>query len=120
LNFDGSVDKYFPWGSCSNDAIVSIIIDSNGKIYLGGSYTLWNAGGPYLPANRIIRINPDGTKDTIFDYGSGFNGSVQVIKIDSDGMIWIGGSFTTYKGITAKRIIKLKPNGDIYQTFNGG
>jgi uncharacterized delta-60 repeat protein len=115
INLNGTVDKTYRFNGDRNRAIT---IDSNEKIYVGGDFTYYLSQS--VAANRIIRINPDGTKDTIFDYGSGFNGSVQVIKIDSDGMIWVGGSFTTYKGITAKRIIKLKPNGDIYQTFNGG
>jgi hypothetical protein len=43
-------------------------------------------------------LNADGTKDTSFITGTGFNNYVFTIKQQTDGKILVGGYFITYKG----------------------
>jgi uncharacterized delta-60 repeat protein len=107
LNPDGSKDTEFDNSTGFNDDVVDIEIDSNGKIYVGGGFTTYKG----VTENRIIRLNPDGSKDTGFDNSTGFNGIVNDIAIDSNGKIYVGGFFTTYKGASANRIIRLNPDG---------
>jgi hypothetical protein len=38
-----------------------------------------------VTANYIIRLNPDGSKDTDFDNTTGFNGTVNALQLDSNG-----------------------------------
>ena len=67
----------------SNIATIrSIAIQSNNKIVLGGTFT------NYLGSvrNKVVRLDENGTLDTSFNStGTGFNGTVYVVKIQSNG-----------------------------------
>lgn len=97
----------FNIGSGFNGQTHGTKVDSNGKIYVYGSFTTYNG----ITANRIIRLNPDGTIDQDFKTGTGFNGGVNSLDIDNNGKIYCGGSFGTFNGATANRIIRLNPDG---------
>ena len=45
-----------------------------------------------------MRLNEDGSKDTSFDIGSGFNNQINTIALQNNDKIIVGGAFTTYKG----------------------
>ena len=117
LNTDGTIDNTFNSGSGFSNGVSSMAIQSgDGKILAGGDFTQYSG----VTANFIIRLNSDGTIDNTFNSGSGFNGYVTSIAIQSDGKILIGGSFTSYSGITANYIIRLNTDGTIDNTFNSG
>ena len=99
----------------TNGAVNCITVDpSTGKIYIGGAFTTWDG----VARNRIARLNTDGTLDTSFDPGAGFNQVVNVITLDSLGKLYVGGSFTTYDGVAANYIIKLNTDGTKDDTFD--
>ncbi|SFA96784.1 protein of unknown function, partial [Flavobacterium swingsii] len=79
-----------------NNSVNAIVVQLDGKILMGGIYTSYNQA----TENRIIRLNADGTKDTSFITGTGFNNSVNSIAVQPDGKIMVGGDFTTYNGGT--------------------
>jgi hypothetical protein len=58
--------------------------------------------------------------DPTLDQGSGFNGPVNAIAVQSDGKIIVGGSFTDYKGTTVANIVRLSPQGALDNSFNVG
>jgi uncharacterized delta-60 repeat protein len=118
LNTDGSIDNTFSIGTGFNSACYIGKLDSNGKLYVGGFFTSYNGTG----ANRIIRLNSDGSIDTNFVYGTGINsGFVSHIEIDSSGKIFVCGSnFTLYNGTTANDIVKLNSDGSIDTSFSTG
>ena len=121
LNSDGSIDTSFVSGTGFNYIAMSMAIQSDGKILVGGAFTTYNG----TTANRIIRLNSDGSVDTSFVSGTGFSngngwGHVNSISIQSDGKILVGGDFTTYNGTTAKRIIRLNSDGSIDTSFVSG
>ena len=97
-----------------NGTVVAITIQPDGKILVGGAFTTYKG----LTENRIIRLNSDGTKDLTFDNSIGFNGTVVAITIQPDGKIVCGGQFTTYKGLTENRIIRLNLDGTKDLTFD--
>jgi len=107
LNANGTRDTSFTTGTGFNNNIRSITAQSDGKILIGGDFTSYNG----VTENRIIRLNADGTKDTSFTIGTGFNSTVYSIVVQSDSKIIVGGTFTTYNGITENRIIRLNVNG---------
>jgi uncharacterized delta-60 repeat protein len=121
LNTDGSKDTSFNIGTGFGNLIRSIVIQSDGKVLVGGDYTTFTGS----TQNRLIRLNSNGSKDTSFDIGNGFNSSVQSTSIQSDGKILVGGNFTTFTGSTQNRLIRLNSNGskdtsfDIGSGFNG-
>lgn len=117
LNNDGSRDTTFDSGTGFNSTVNTLSIQADNKIIVGGLFTQYN-GQNY---NRIIRLDEDGTIDTTFNIASGFgSGSVAGIKIQNDGKIIAVGSFTSYTGVYAGRIIRLESDGGIDSSFNSG
>jgi len=94
----------------------SVATQKDGKIIVGGNFTTYLG----QEANRIIRLNTDGSVDTSFDIGTGFDNAVQTVVIQDDGKILVGGTFSTYKGSVANRIIRLNTDGIIDTIFNVG
>lgn len=107
-----------------NGAVHAIDIQSDGKIVVGGAFTMFGS----TPMNRIARFNEDGTLDTTFSIGSGFNSNgstVKCVKVLPDGSIVASGRFDTYNGVTSKDLVKLNSDGSKNTTFsvsvfNGG
>jgi hypothetical protein len=65
-----------------------------------------------VSANKIIKLNSDGTINDTFDYGSGFNDSINWIEKNGSGY-YIGGKFTTFKGSSYLRFIVINDLGNI-------
>jgi uncharacterized delta-60 repeat protein len=117
LNTDGSLDATFNVGSaCNFQAAIAVTIQTDGKILLGGAFTDFNGGGQ----KRIVRLNSDGTTDGTFTSGTGFNGNVWGITVQPDSKIIVTGEFTTYRGVTKNKIVRLNSDGTIDATFNQG
>lgn len=118
LNEDGSLDvTKFELGTGSNDAVYKTVVQSDGKILIGGSFTAFNG----VTKNRLVRVNNDGSLDTSFQIGVGFNlGMVKAIAIQNDGKILVGGYFSSYNGINKNSIIRLNSNGTIDTSFISG
>jgi uncharacterized delta-60 repeat protein len=117
LNLDGSFDTTFNVGTGFNSYTTGAFLDNNGKIYVIGNFTSYNG----TAANRIIRLNSDGSIDTGFDYGSGFNAVVTSLAVDYNNDIYVTGYFTTYKGESGNnRIIKILENGEKDTSFDIG
>jgi hypothetical protein len=62
-------------------------------------------------------LTPKGNIDTTFNYGTGFNADTRWVAEDSQGRIYVAGNFTTYKGTSVPRIIRLLSNGDRDTSF---
>ncbi len=116
LNANGTLDTTFNPGSGANNAVRSSNIQSDGKIIIGGGFFLFNGAS----RNNITRLNSDGSLDGTFNIGSGGNGFVHSISIQSDGKIIIGGNFTAYDGTTRNRIARINVDGSLDNTFNAG
>jgi uncharacterized delta-60 repeat protein len=106
-------------GTGFNNNVYSLLIQSDGKILVGGSFTTLN--GSTIPA-CFIRLNTDGTLDTAFNanLGTGFNNNnVHSLSIQSDGKILVGGNFTTLNGSAVPaRFIRLNSDGTLDSAFN--
>jgi uncharacterized delta-60 repeat protein len=88
INYDGSIERSFDTGNGLDDAVLAIASQSDKKFIAAGSFTTYNG----IPQNRIIRFNPDGTKDTSFNIGDGFNNTINCLLLQPDGKIIIGGN----------------------------
>jgi uncharacterized delta-60 repeat protein len=116
LNLDGTRDTSFNIGSGFNNSTYGIVQQTDGKYVIVGTFTSYNG----VTANRIIRLNLDGSVDTSFNTGSGFNDMVTKIAIQSDNKVIITGNFTSYNGSSINRIIRLNSDGTRDTSFNPG
>ncbi len=117
LQPDGALDETFnPGGSGPNGAVYDIAIDSNGKILIGGNFTQYNGS----TRNRVARLNADGTLDASFNPGTGPNATVETVAIQANGMILIGGSFSTVYGVSKPGIARLTHEAALDNNFNTG
>jgi uncharacterized delta-60 repeat protein len=89
---------------------------SDGKILVGGYFTTFNGTG----RNRIARLNSDGTLDTGFDPGTGFDNGVVTLTTQSDGKVLAGGYFSTFNGTSRVRIARLNTDGSLDTSFDPG
>jgi uncharacterized delta-60 repeat protein len=113
---DGSLDTAFAPNRGANGSVRAILALAGGKAVIGGAFTEVNG----VSRNRIARLKPDGSLDTSFDPGSGFNQSVSCLSAQSDGKIVVGGGFTTMDGVSQRGIARLNTNGTIDSTFDCG
>jgi len=116
LNYNGTVDTTFIPGIGANGAVHAIVVQPDGKIIIGGSFLSYNGVSQYF----VTRLNANGSIDTAFHIGTGFNQGVSSISLQSDGKIILGGQFTTYNGITVNNVVRLNTNGLHDPTFNVG
>lgn len=111
LNSDGTKDTSFNIGTGFDNTVWAIEFDPNmNRIYVGGNFGVYKGESSN---NKIIRLNLDGTKDTSFNTGTGFNREVYTIRLSFKQQIYVGGTFTNYKSAGVKHIIRLKRNGDL-------
>lgn len=90
---------------------------------VGGEFTSYRGTN----ANRIIRLNADGTPDTAFiaATGTGANGPVRTISVQGDangnvtGMV-IGGDFTQFNGTARNGVARLLATGGLDPAFDPG
>ncbi len=116
INTDGSLDSSFNSGTGINSSIYLMALQPDGKIIIGGDFTTYNG----ITANRLARINIDGSLDSSFNFGTGANSYIYSMALQPDGKIIIGGSFTTYNGITANRLARINIDGSLDSSFNSG
>ena len=77
-NSNGSTDNTFNPGTGANgDFVFSLVQDNNGKYLVGGQFTSWDST---TGINKIVRLQSNGTLDTTFSGGTGFNSDVLSIK----------------------------------------
>jgi uncharacterized delta-60 repeat protein len=110
LHGDWTVDMTFDPGVWFNDEVRKLEIDKNWKIYAWGNFTTYDG----IARNRIVRLNSDGSLDTLFDPGNWLNWLVWWITIQSDGKMIPSWDFTDYNGTGSNRITRLN-TAYIYQ-----
>jgi uncharacterized delta-60 repeat protein len=116
LNSNGTLDTSFNPGIGPDNGVYSTAIQSDGKIIIGGMFLF--VGG--YSREYLARLNVNGTLDPSFNSVTGLNNHITTIAIQSDGKILIGGTFTSYNGITRNRIARANTNGTIDASFNPG
>lgn len=123
LNADGTPDTAFNANigavgfSGGSGGSQRIGIQSNGKIIVGGQFTVFNGH----TVNRITRLNSDGTWDATFNTGgTSSNGSVYAINVLSNDKILIGGNLNTFNGVSTGYMMRLNADGTLDTSFNSG
>lgn len=112
----GKVDHSFMPETKVNSVVLTVGTQSTGKAIIAGQFTRYNGE----MANRIARLNLDGSIDHTFASGIGANNNIRTILVLPDDKILIGGDFTAYNGTARNRIARLNADGTIDSTFAPG
>jgi uncharacterized delta-60 repeat protein len=96
-----------------NGGVGPIVLQSDGKILIGGSFT--TVGG--IGRSRIARLNSDGTLDNSFTTDV-FDNNVYCLALQPDGKMVVGGNFTSVGGIPRSRLARLDANGALDAGFS--
>jgi len=113
----GTKDTSFVSGSGFNPYYLNpnyaVKIPGELSFYVAGYFTSYNG----TPANRIIKIQQDGSPDTSFNSGGatgGFNGPLIHPQIIWENKLFISyGDFTEYNGTPAAKMIILNADGSV-------
>ncbi|MEK8020044.1 MAG: PQQ-binding-like beta-propeller repeat protein, partial [Candidatus Parabeggiatoa sp.] len=119
LNADGSLDTGFDPGTGADEKVYSLVVQSDGKVVIGGSFTSFND----ISRNGIARLNTNGSLDTTFDPGTGtkdtngYTGIISSLVLQSNGKILAGGGFSSINGVTQKYLARFNSDGSLDTTF---
>ena len=114
LASDGTVDASFNPGANGNVRSIALLAD--GRILVGGEFTMLGGGGSGVTAReRIGRLNADGTHDSTF--GSSANGTVSGIAVLPDGKAFVTGAFTLINGQVRQRMARLTMTHGVAQAL---
>ncbi|MFK8055366.1 MAG: T9SS type A sorting domain-containing protein [Saprospiraceae bacterium] len=116
LNDDGSRDNTFNiiHNSGVSSSASDLVVLEDGSIFIAGGIRDFNSTG----LDFLVKLNPDGSQNTDFDQGSGFDRSINAIDMQSNGKIIVGGNFTEYNGQAIRYLARLNINGTLDTTFN--
>ena len=114
LNTDGSVDPSFDTGTGFDEYVTSLALQPDGRLLVLGYYALFD--GQAVP--DLVRLNSDGSLDPTFDVGSGPSDLGQVVALQPDGKVLVGGQFHTFSGSASPFIVRLNADGSLDPTFD--
>lgn len=114
LNSNGSFDHTFNQHTGFNGSVLATAVHTKRRLIVGGDFSRFN----YLFRSNIVRLTEDGELDPSFDVGSGTNGKVHAIAVQSNGKVLIGGDFTSYNGNLCSNIARLKKDGSLDAGFS--
>jgi uncharacterized delta-60 repeat protein len=123
VNADGSMDSTFHYNkstrqsaAAGNGAIIDATMQSDGKLILVGSFSSFNG----ISANRIVRLNLDGSVDQTFNAGTGADGDIYSIRYNATtNKIVVSGNFTSFNGKNSSGLALLNADGSTVSTFSG-
>jgi uncharacterized delta-60 repeat protein len=118
LNSDGSKDISFniPVINTSewDPSPVGAVALQHGRILLGGSFNSING----VAAGGLVRLNEDGTLDTGFNRPTIDASIINVLVVQPDGKIIIGGRFYTVNSQPMTHLARLNSNGTLDAGFH--
>ena len=118
----GAQTAYDGFDPGANDVVLAFGMEADGRILVGGRFTLLGGGGMGTTARNVLgRLNADGSIDHTFYPGA--NGFISTLAIQPDGKIVVGGSFTTLGGgglgtTIRNRVGRVNPDGTLDASFD--
>ena len=121
LNADGTADTRFDAGTGPalttsgnyQGQINTFVGQSDGKLLIGGYFTLFNG----QPAGHLVRLNADGSLDSSFKLGAGFDAPVYALLVQPDGKLLVGGGFGSLNGELVNAVVRLNADGSRDASF---
>jgi uncharacterized delta-60 repeat protein len=112
LNSDGTEDSAFynNLGMSFNGTAYTIAVQLDGKILIGGNFTVFNGN----IRKSLVRLNLNGTEDSAFYSNLGIDinyDNISALAVQQNGQILIlfGGYFIEFNGNIRNRLVRLNP-----------
>ena len=109
LTTNGLVDPYFSPPLDLNAAVSAVLVQTDGKVFVGGAFS--------APVPGLARLKAGGALDVSFAPGSGVNGSVFCIAMQTNGQVLVGGSFSAVGGVPMLNVARLNADGGVDLSF---
>ena len=100
----------------ANRTVYAVAVQPDQKTVIAGEFTSFNT----TPRNRIARMNFNGQLDTTFNPGSGADGFISSLALQTDGKVIVGGGFTSFNGLFRGGIARLNADGSVDTSFKPG
>ena len=119
LHSDGGLDNSFRAGAAIDERVASLVVQQDGKVLLGGSFTSVRGAA----RAGIARLNADGSLDNTFDPAVRFYATashIRSVALQPDGKILIAGIFSIQNGniLQPKAVARLHADGSFDSTFD--
>jgi uncharacterized delta-60 repeat protein len=95
------------FSSTSTFSSLRLLVAPDGKAYIAAPMASYNG----TARANLARINADGTLDTTFAIGTGFNNTVTGLALAPGGQLLATGFFTTFNGATVNGLVRLNSDG---------
>lgn len=116
LTAEGAFDPTFDPGTGPSEVIYTMALRADQRILIGGAFDHFNG----VPVGFFAQLNADGSLDSGFNAGTGFNYRVWCIALRPDDTMLVGGEFTAVAGVPRQRIARLHPDGTLDTGFDPG
>lgn len=112
---DGKPDFSFSSAGGADGPIYRITYNQKRKkILLIGAFRNYNG----QPANGLVMINPDGSRDNSFNFGTLAGGAVNYAGQMNNGRVIISGTFNRYNNVVREGLLILNADGSMAQNCN--
>ena len=108
--------SFDPGSGAGGGGIDAVAVQTDGKVLVSGDFSSING----VSRRGIARLNTDGSVDLGFNPGTGADGRVPALAVQSDGKVLIGGWFTSVNGVSRNRVARLNADGSVDSTFDTG
>ena len=112
LNANGTLDGTFNPGAGADGAVYALALQG-AKILVGGAFSNFDLRS----SRRLARLEADGTFDTTFNIGTGADDTVYAITVQNNGLIYVGGIFTSFNQTRRVGLARLESYGTVDTTF---
>ncbi len=109
----GNVDTTFQTRIEHSGTIRRTAVQPDGKIIVVGNFGKFDENN----RNNIARLNADGSFDASFNPGSGSNGNILRVLVQTDGKILICGQFTEFNSVSRLGLARLNADGSLDNSF---
>lgn len=113
LHADGTLDNGFVAATEMDRPVNTAVIQSNGKIILGGDFNYYN-GAEW---QGLVRLNTGGSLDASYVAGKSLKGVVYALAVQGDGKVIVGGSYFFYFYPDVTNLTRLNNDGTPDNTF---
>ena len=116
---DGTFDPTFE-DPAADDRVMAVDLQGDGKVIVGGDFHYFGVNTNYF--NDIVarpylaRLQTNGGVDETFN--ASLNAPVSVVKVQKNGQIVIGGSFTSVNNYPTPGLARLNPDGTFDPTLS--